>query len=177
MFLRLPYESIENLYVSFTLPRVNNALKWIIMRLECILALSSLGDFVSWNWRVLGSLFSLASLIYPSDASQRSRRGVQLLYPTMSGRVMTNIISISMSLSDSDQPLWWSQLWWLLDLLDPEATDWWPEPGLLRSSKLFATLIVNLSEKRNFTLSIHALYTSQIIKGEPVLCTSAARIR
>ena len=73
MFLRLPYESIENLYVSFTLPRVNNALKWIIMRLECILALSSLGDFVSWNWRVLGSLFSLASLIYPSDASQRCR--------------------------------------------------------------------------------------------------------
>ena len=73
MFLRLPYESIENLYVSFTLPRVNNALKWIIMRLECILALSSLGDFVSWNWRILGSLSSLASLIYPSDASQRCR--------------------------------------------------------------------------------------------------------
>ena len=40
-------------------------------------------------------LFSLASLIYPSDASQGSRRGVQLLYPTMSGRVMTNVTSIS----------------------------------------------------------------------------------
>ena len=95
MFLRVPNKSIIDLHVSFMLPGVSYALKQIIMRLECFLALWNLGDLVSRNLRDLASLFSLASLICPIVASQRSRRGVQLHYPTVSGRVMTvSVISI-----------------------------------------------------------------------------------
>jgi len=95
MFLRVPNESIVDLHVSFMLPEVSYVVKRITMRLECFLALWNLGDLVSWNLRDLGSLFSLASLIFPIVASKRSRRGVQLHYPTVSGRVMTvSVISI-----------------------------------------------------------------------------------
>ena len=84
----------------------------------------------------------------------------------------------SISLSDPDPLLWWSWLWWLLDPLDLWATNWRSEPWLLRRSNSFTTLlIVNLSEKRNFKPSLHALYTLQTIREETFLCTSAARMR
>ena len=153
-FLKVPYKSIENLCMSFMLSRVHNALKLITMRLECFLALWSLWDLVpetrgSWGlssawppWpiqempaRYLGGESSSSSILLCVEERWL------LLLPT------------SMSLSDPDLLLWRSRLWSLPGLLDPEATDWRPEPGLLRSSKWFATLIVNLSEKRNFTQS------------------------